>query len=326
MPRNTDRSDYKEDLRLTKALLVVTKLQERHDIAARELIESYRGTLDFKPLKKLLIEQKAWDYIRRLGIEPKLVFCHPKVLQTAPTTSLYYRGMVGLSVKAAKDYFGGVESIETGLLKSDISDDKALQMARTYNFFLSSIIINSTKWTLDNGHRTILATMGISLDGSMRNKVGAVGEDRIRRMVVEWLIANHLVTKPTLDADDLPEQLPKEIELKRGVTMRFSSEPDIAFEQRDILKATVEIKGGIDPAGALERYGAAKKSFGHAVERSPQCRNFYIGGVLTKELLRRIAADRLVEKTYSLIDLLKDESVRSEFFRELFHHTVRLTH
>ncbi|PYJ70636.1 MAG: hypothetical protein DME76_04885 [Verrucomicrobia bacterium] len=153
--------------------------------------------------------------------------------------------------------------------------------------------------------------MGISIDGSMRNKVGAVGEDRIRRMILEWLIANDLVIKPSLKRDDLPEQLPGEIQLKRGVTMRFSSEPDIAFEQRSIVKATVEIKGGVDPAGTLERYGAAKKSFEHAVARSPQCRNFYIGGVLTKELQRRIAADRLVEKTYSLIDLLKDENVRS---------------
>jgi hypothetical protein len=205
MARKANRSDYKEDLRLTKALLVVTKLQERHDIAARQLIERYREPLNFKPLRKFLIEQKAWDYIQTLGIDPKLAFCHPKLLQAAPTASLYYRGMVGLSVKAAKDYFGAVESIETGRVKSVISDDKALQMARTYNFFLSSIIINSTEWTLENGHRTILATMGISVDGSMRNKVGAVGEDRIRRMIVEWTIANGLVVEPSLSRVDLPE-------------------------------------------------------------------------------------------------------------------------
>jgi hypothetical protein len=253
------------------------------------------------------------------------VFCHPKLLQAAPTTSLYYRGMVGLSVKAAKDYFGSVESIETGRVRSAINDDKAWQMARTYNFFLSSIIINSTQWTLENGHRTILATIGISVDGSMRNKVGAVGEDRIRRMIVEWIIAKRLVIEPALSRVDLPKQLPNQIKLKGGVTMRFSSEPDISFEQRHIVRATVEIKGGIDPAGALERYGAAKKSFEHAVRNSPQCRNFYVGGVLTPELQRPIDADRLVEKTYSLIDLLKDESVRSDFFRELFHHTLRVT-
>ena len=324
MARKTDRSDYKESLRLTKALLVVTKLQERHDIAARQLIERYREPLNFKPLKKLLIEQKAWDHIQGLQIDPKLVFCHPNVLQAAPTTSLYYRGMVGLSVKAAKDYFGGVESIETGLVKSEISDDKALQMARTYNLFLSSIIINSTKWTLENGHRTILATMGISIDGSMRNRVGAVGEDRIRRMIVEWLLANQLVMRPSLTADDLPEQLPKEIELKRGVTMRFSSEPDIAFEQRGIVKATVEIKGGIDAAAKFSSDMVLPRSHSSMLSRARLSAETFIR-VLTKELERRIAADRLVEKTYSLIILLKDENVRTDFFRELFHHTLRVT-
>jgi hypothetical protein len=59
MARKAKPSNYKEDLRLTKALLVVTKLQERHDIAARQLIERYREPLDFGPLKRLLIEQRA---------------------------------------------------------------------------------------------------------------------------------------------------------------------------------------------------------------------------------------------------------------------------
>ena len=40
--------------------------------------------------------------------------------------------------------------------------------------------------------------------------------------------------------------------------------------------AVIEVKGGTDSAGALERYGAAKKSFEHAIEVSPRCKNFYI--------------------------------------------------
>jgi hypothetical protein len=31
-----------------------------------------------------------------------------------------------------------------------------------------------------------------------------------------------------------------------------------------------------------------------------------------------------VEKTYSIIVLLKDIAIREEFFRELFHHTLRV--
>lgn len=107
-------------------------------------------------------------------------------------------------------------------------------------------------------------------------------------------------------------------------TMNFSSEPDISFQKNNELIATVEIKGGIDPAGALERYGAAKKSFEHAVSQSGRCRNFYLGGVFTEELERRINSDRLVEKTYNMIMILNDKELRDDFFKELFHHTLRI--
>ena len=41
-----------------------------------------------------------------------------------------------------------------------------------------------------------------------------------------------------------------------------SSEPDIPLINTDgSTIAVIEIKGGTDPAGALEQYGATKKSF-----------------------------------------------------------------
>ena len=315
---------YIEDLRLTKSLLVVTRLQKRPDVAARKLIQGFTKPLGFKPLQDFMIEERAWHHVQDLRIKPQMVFCHPEVLMAHPATSLYYRGMAGLSIKAAKDYFGSVESMESGTEKARVSGEKALKMARAYNLFLSSIIINSTRWTLDNGHRTILATMGITLDGTMRNKVGDIAEERIRRMIVEWLAEQGLVENATLRAGNIPEVLPREVRLKGNVTMQFSSEPDIAFQQSNELRATVEIKGGIDPAGALERYGAAKKSFEHAVQQSGRCRNFYLGGVFTDELVRRINADRLVEKTYNIVYLLNDAAVRAQFFTELFHFTLRI--
>lgn len=69
--------------------------------------------------------------------------------------------------------------------------------------------------------------------------------------------------------------------LKGDMTMRFDSEPDISFTEDNEYLAVVEIKGGIDPAGALERHGAATKSFQHAIEGNPRCKNFYLGGVYT---------------------------------------------
>src|ERR1041384_3109085 len=50
-------------------------------------------------LDERLIEQNAWDHVQALGVKPQMVFCHPKVLETHPSVSLYYRGMAGLSMK-----------------------------------------------------------------------------------------------------------------------------------------------------------------------------------------------------------------------------------
>jgi hypothetical protein len=232
--------------------------------------------------------------------------------------------MAGLSIKAVKDYAGSVESLEDEHRHIRISGERALKISRAYNLFISSIILNSTNWTLENGHRTIIATMGISLDGTMRNKVGEIGEDRIRRMIVQWLLEKNLILSPELVIDNLPVDLPRSFGLISGFKMNFSSEPDIAFIRDEELVATIEIKGGIDPAGVLERYGAAKKSFEHAVSQSGRCRNFYLGGVFTDELQRRINSDRLVEKTYNMILILNDREVREDFFKELFHHTLRI--
>jgi len=324
MSQEEQKPNYVEDLRRTKSLLIVSTLQQRRDVKARKLIERFGEALSFEPLHELLIEARAWNHVLTSRIKPQLVFCHPRILVVHPLTSLYYRGMAGLSMKAAKEYFGAIEMLESGSPKAKLSTEKAITMARTYNLFLSSIIVNSVRWTLENGQRTILATMGITLDGMMRNKVGQVGEERVRRLVVEWLVSKGLVVDPPLALENIPATLPRRLELKGGVSMSFSSEPDIRFEQSGQTRATVEIKGGIDPAGALERYGAAKKSFEHAVKQSSQCRNFYLGGVLTDELLRRINSDRLVEKTYNIISLLNEVEVRDEFFLELFHHTLRM--
>jgi hypothetical protein len=41
-------------------------------------------------------------------------------------------------------------------------------------------------------------------------------------------------------------------------------------------------------------------------------------------LEKRIKADRLVEKTFNIIDILAEPAKRAEFFDEVFNHTLRL--
>src|SRR5260370_798078 len=53
----------------------------------------------------------------------------------------------------------------------------------------------------------------------------------------------------------------------RGVT--FGDEPDIAFFRDGKTVLAVEVKGGIDKAGVLERVGAALKSLSRARQENP---------------------------------------------------------
>jgi len=318
-------NDYTDNLRKIKSQLIVSTLQRKKDVLAFKAVRRIRTKVTWDSREDLMIDEEAWDYIvRKQKYDPKFVFCHPEILTENPFTSFYYRGLCGLSIKAAKDYFGAIENIESGNNRTTLGTGKAKIMAQTYNTFTCSIIKNSAKWTLEDGKRTIIATLGITLDGVMRNKVGEIAEERIMFMLVEWLQQRKMILSPRMAKDEPPRDIPQECKLPKGIIMRFSSEPDVAFERDGVLIAVVEIKGGIDPAGALERYGAARKSFEHAMHMSPKCKNFYLGGVFTPELNRRITADRLVEKSFNIIEVLQKTESRESFFAELFHHTLRL--
>lgn len=318
--------NYSDNLRKVKSLLIATSLQKREDIKASKFIEEFSDDLEWQPLANLMIDADVWNYVTTTrNYNPKLVFCHPKILMAHPITSLYYRCLCGLSIKSAEAYFGAIKNLERGNTKIKLKSDKAVQMARTYNFFICSIIKGSTDWSLENGKRTIIATMGISLDGVMRNKVGEIAEDRIRGLILEWAVNKDLIV--SVLSENYMEDIPTTCELKDGIIMKFSSEPDISFfkgSSPEDLIAIVEIKGGIDPAGALERYGAATKSFQHALNSSSRCKNFFLSAVFTPELERRIQNDRYVEKYFDIIEILENYEVRNIFFEELFHYTLRI--
>ena len=322
---------YSDDLRKIKSLLIVTSLQEKTDLKLFETLLELKIDIDWEPLSALMIEKVAWEYVtQEKRYDPKLVFCHPEVLKSATSTSLYYRCLSGLSIKAAKDYVGSIENLEKGNKRARIDDAKALKMARVYNTFVCTILKGSTDWTLENGKRTIIATLGITLDGVMRNKVGTIAEERVRTLIFEWLKEKNLITSLAVEStEEGNDDLPNYCALSNDLIMRFSSEPDVSFSKKidkdEELLAIIEIKGGIDPAGTLERYGAATKSFQHALKENPRCKNFFLSAVYTTELQNRIQGDRLVEKYYDIIEILEEPSIREEFFNELFHYSLRLT-
>ena len=100
--------------------------------------------------------------------------------------------------------------------------------------------------------------------------------------------------------------------------MLYGSEPDVAFVKDGGVVATIEIKGGKDPAGALERLGAVQKSL---AETPPGCTNVLVAGVVTDEMQTRL--DQMgVTKVFLPEELAADGPGWDGFIRELFHHTI----
>lgn len=308
-----------------RAQLIAASVRARIDIAARDAIVGSGIRPDYQHnLQPLAISPESWGHISRQNIDPRLVFAHPEILKELPQSSIHYRGITTLSLKRVQQLVGSVdrwEDFSPGASKPRVTDEKALKVSVLYNAVTSSIITGTTEWTLDNGYRNILATIGITQDGRLRNVIGQEAERAVKGKIADWLS-----NQSDLESEKVSEN---EYLLGQGaeIAMRFGSEPDILFRRTDgghqdvhDYAATIEIKGGTDPAGALERLGAIKKSF----DQTPaQCKNFLIVGVVTDEMKRQLQ-DMHVEQTYMLAEVLHDDRVWRGFLNDVFHHTLRL--
>jgi len=133
---------------------------------------------------------------------------------------------------------------------------------------------------------------------------GLVEHLRLRDAVAQF--------RDDLSADDLDSV--QEITLRNGYRVVFGSDPDASiFDPTGDLQAAIEVKAGTDAAGALERYGAAKKSFDAALKRNKAADTIYLSSCITDGVRAAMAEDRLVKHEFSLTDVLTDEEERNRF-------------
>ena len=301
------------DSTIDRSILLANRISRRTDEDVRKLVDGYEGALDFGPLEHYLISEGAWNHVVGCGYLPHQVFAHPSLLMKLPQASEYYRNMAMLPRKRVSDLAVGVERWESLGTQAKVTANRALIVARLYNAVNCSIIEGSTDWTLENGYRNMIANMGIGLDGTMRNLIGQDADNMVKTRMLEWLTSNDLV----IDGDPFESGA----ELVNGYEMRYGSEPDIEFCLGGTMVASVEIKGGRDPAGALERLGAAFKSF----DNTPaNCTNFLVAGVITNTMGERLDEVGTI-KVFRLDDVIQDAEGWFGFLNELFHHTVRIT-
>jgi len=302
----------KHDDAKLRSIFLSELIGRREDEELRDWIKGFSSELIFEPLEQFMISEKAWEHVQKISVKPQFVFAHPTLLQKNPKISKYYRGISLLSQKQVGQLAASVSNWEKGIRLQAVTDENVLKVVRLYNSIVSSIIEGHTGWTLDNGYRNIIATMGISLDGTFRNKIGQMAEEAVKSRIRDWVEIQGLILSKTGS--------PVQFRLNDGIIMRYGSEPDIEFTREGKAIVTIEIKGGKDPAGALERFGAMQKSFS---ETPPGCVNFLIAGVVTPEMQARLDQIGSV-KVYLLDDISLDENKWNEFIQELFHYTLRL--
>ena len=303
-----------------RALVISGTLSRRSDERAREVILGFTGTVEFAGrLEDLAIAEEAWEHIVQARIDPKLVFAHPDLLRAHPETSLHYRGIATLPHKRVQAMATSVGKWEDGSLRRAPTAARCLCVARTYNAVISVVITGTDDWTLENGYRNVLATIGITEDGALRNLVGQEGEAAVKDGIIKWLKGDGAGIHPRFHGATtiLGEN--------GNLRMVYGSEPDIKFEKLSEqgkweIVSTVEIKSGTDPAGALERLGAIQKSFDQTPARS---RNFAVLGIVTPAMRSRL--DELnVTKDFLLYDILHETVAWENFIMELFRFTLRV--
>ena len=283
--------------------------QKLHEWGLREVadkIESIRGEELTWDIEYLGITETAWNRIIHRGIKPILVFAHPAILKNVSRSVGYYRMLAMVSQKSMNNLRLNVSRYENGSTLPD--KERALAIAQRLNQIISNLIqadddINPREFDLWRG-----MAAGAQAGGSWRNLKGKKAE-----VAVKGAILRRLREKKLIQSESATE-----FELLDGRTIVFADEPDVAIYQRDKIQVAIEVKGGIDTAGILERVGAAIKSLSRAREENPKSITILLvqGVSMTSRAADDLAINQhAVNHWFTVEDFLEDETQREQVFK-----------
>lgn len=273
-------------------------------------IEGVKGeTLDWDG-EKLGISQKAWNKVIHRGIKPVIIFAHPQVLMSVSRAVGYYRMLALVSQKSMNRV--GLPGTRYEQESTFPDEQVALAIAQHLNKIISHLVetdeqIDAREFDLWRG-----MAAGSQAQGSWQNTKGRRTEVIVKGILQRRLREKKRVSEET--ADGLCMQL------RDGRTIVFADEPDVGVYKGEKIVAAVEIKGGIDTAGVLERVGAAIKSLNRAKEANPESTTILIlqGVSVTQQARDDLKTNQIaVNYWFTVEEVLEDEEQREEFFRLL---------
>ena len=280
------------------------------------------------------ISDDAWNIIIESNISPVIVFAHPKVITLKPSFVKYYRSVAMIPQKgfSAVSKVSNIADIENGKIASGtLSSNKINSIIKVINEFVSLVINLSSRIDENEIQGMMYATAGTNIDGSWRNQIGAEGERVIRSIIFRELLRQGDIT--SVDDKELGLKaigemdveryhraidLVRVINLKNGYSVLFSSEPDVTmFNPEGDIVGIIEIKAGLDPAGALERLGAMFKSFENTLAEYPNAVTILAISCITTEVRKRLDASMVVRQTFVTTDITSSDKEKRKFVNRL---------
>lgn len=294
---------------ITKSEFFHQKLHEWGLLEIAYELESIKGE-EFKwDLNELNISQKAWDKVIHRGIKPVRVFSHPEVLKANPKRVSYYRMLAMVSQKSMSKVGLPVNDYEDR--QKSFDDNTALKISRHLNRIISILIehdeeIDAREFDLWRG-----MAAGSQAQGSWQNTKGDRAEIVIKELIERRVRERRLVIKETIHGKS------KKLKLKDGRILVMGSEPDIGIYKNDAIQIAIEIKGGIDPAGVLERFGAALKSLRRAKQENSKSITILIMQAvsLTSKAKEEINGSKAtIDYFFTIEDIIGNEYLRKQLF------------
>lgn len=198
---------------------------------------------------ELGIEQGAWNKIVHSEIQPIMVFAHPAIIQGDTRRFMYYRHIAMISQKSMSGMGLQIGKLEEAPARS-ADGGELLKRCEVINGITSNLVLRMDTVTLKKIIICLGMGAGTQAGGSWHNAKGREVERAVWEKIKARAKSNGLRI----------EEIGDDAFVHGGTCYKLASDPDIGAYRDGRLIASVEIKGGIDPAAALERGGAVQKS------------------------------------------------------------------
>ena len=289
--------------------------QKLHELGLLKIayeLENIKGEELEWDSESLNITTDAWKKVIHRGIKPIRVFAHPEVLRQNSKRTSYYRMLAMVSQKSMGNVGLNAKKYEDG--RNYSSYDEALRISAHLNSIISTLVeydegIDDREFDLWRG-----MAAGSQAQGSWGNVKGEDAEVAIKELVEKRVKDKGLVVQEASHGKS------KTLELNDGRILAFAPEPDIGIyeDEVDMLpEVAVEIKGGIDPAAALERFGASLKSLRRIKQENENSITILMmqTAAITSRVKEEIGNSKsTIDYFFEIEQLEKSEGVKEQLF------------